>query len=89
MTWEIVVGLIALLGAFLSAGTQVAKLSRTLAMLEAAVKELKTILEELKSDNREEHVRIRETLASHEKRLLRCENTAEEMEKQWTTGKKN
>ena len=83
MTWEIVLGLIALFGALLTAGTQVAKLSRTLATLEAAVKELKSIIEEMKADNREEHTKIRETLAAHEKRLLHCEAITGETEEAW------
>lgn len=83
MTWEIVLGLIALFGALLSAGTQVAKLSRTLATLEAAVKELKSIIEELKTDNREEHHNIREILESHEKRISHCETVTGEMEEAW------
>lgn len=80
MTWDIVLGLIALLGAGITVGTQVAKLSRTLALLESAVKELKGLLAEFKSSNREEHKELRAHLEETDGRLLKLETEFRLME---------
>jgi len=49
MTWEIVVGLIALIGCAISLGGVLAKLVRALTRLEVTISTLETTLAELKS----------------------------------------
>lgn len=77
MTWEIVVGIIALVGFIGSIAAYVAKLSRTLAMLETTLQVLNTTLKEMKESSKTTHRELfakidkhEETLSQHEGRLL-------------------
>ena len=69
MTWEIVTGLIVLVGFIISIGTIVYKLSRILTKLESAVDGLRYALTKFSENNASEHTRIFEFIESHEKRL--------------------
>lgn len=71
MTWEIVVGIITLVGFVVSIATLASKLSRTLASLEAALKTLCDTLEELKKNNKESHKDIYHKLDDHECKIIR------------------
>lgn len=73
MTWEIVVGLIALIGCFATIGGMVWKISAILSKLEAAVNELTHAVDLIRGENRSEHREIKEALADHEKRIVKLE----------------
>lgn len=74
MTWEIVVGIIALIGVFGTVATWSSKLSRTLASLETTLNALRDTLEELKENNRESHKDIYHRLDDHERTIIRIKD---------------
>lgn len=74
MTWEIVVGIIALIGVFSTVATWSSKLSRTLASLETTLNALRDTLEELKENNRESHKDIYRKLDEHEHWITRIKD---------------
>lgn len=74
MTWEIVVGIIALIGVFSTVATWSSKLSRTLASLETTLNALRDTLEELKENNRESHKDIYNRLDNHEHWITRIKD---------------
>lgn len=69
MTWEIVAGIIALIGVFGTVATWSSKLSRTLASLEATLEALRGTLKELKTNNTESHKEFYKRLDDHEQRI--------------------
>ena len=73
MTWEIVAGIIALIGIFGTVAGWSGKLSKTLASLEATLQALKETLEELKENNRASHQEIYKRLEEHGKKIARLE----------------
>ncbi len=73
MTWEIVVGLIALIGCAISLGGVLAKLVRTLTRLEVTISALESTLAELKSGNDAAHREMRAQLQNHEGRISKLE----------------
>ena len=73
MTWEIVTGLIVLIGCAISVGTIVYKLANILTKLESAIESLRETISIIKHDNADEHARIFETIESLEKRLTEIE----------------
>lgn len=77
MTWEIVAGIIALVGFIGTIAVWVSKLSHTLASLEVTLKALRDVLNELKESNRESHKEFYHRLDDHENRLVRLENRRE------------
>lgn len=74
MSWEIVTGIIALIGVFGTVATWSSKLSMTLANLEATLKSLQETLKELKENNHESHKDIYQKLANHETRISHLED---------------
>lgn len=74
MTWEIVVGIIALVGVFSTVATWSGKLSRTLASLETTLNALRDTLEELKENNRESHKDIYHRLDGHDHWITRIKD---------------
>lgn len=73
MTWEIVLGIIALIGVFGTIAGWSGKLSRTLASLETTLQALNDTLEELKENNRASHKDIYNKLGDHDKRISKLE----------------
>ena len=73
MTWEIVTGLIVLIGCAISVGTIVYKLANILTKLESAIESLRETISIIKNDNADEHARIFETIKLLEKRLTEIE----------------
>lgn len=73
MTWEIVVGLIALIGCAISLGGVLAKLVRALTRLEVTISTLETTLAELKSGNDAAHREIWDELEEHDERITKLE----------------
>jgi len=75
MTWEIVVGLIALIGCAISLGGVLAKLVRALTRLELTISTLETTLAELKSGNDAAHREIWDEIEEHDERITKLEYT--------------
>lgn len=73
MTWEIVTGIIALVGFVVTIATISSKQSGLLAKLEATLNALNETLEELKENNRASHKDIYEKIGNHEKRVAEIE----------------
>lgn len=73
MTWEIVVGIIALVGFAATIGGAVWKLSALIAELKTAIKELTKAVGELRGDNAAEHADMKGQIRDHEKRIGRLE----------------
>ena len=73
MTWEIVTGIIALVGFVATVATVSSKQSGILAKLEATLNALNETLEELKENNRASHKDIYEKIGNHEKRVSEIE----------------
>ena len=74
MTWEIVAGIIALIGVFGTVATWASKLSRTLANLESTLKALDNTLQELKDNNHESHKEFYKRLNDHDCRIAQLED---------------
>ena len=73
MTWEIVAGIIALIGVFGSVATWASKLSRSLSNLETTLKNLDETLQELKDTNNESHKEYYKRLNKHDCRIAKLE----------------
>ena len=73
MSWEIVVGIIALIGVFSTIGTWASKLSRSLSSLETTLKGLDETLQELKDNNHESHKEFYKRLNEHDCRIAKLE----------------
>ncbi|MGN0180405.1 MAG: hypothetical protein ACI4DY_13360 [Monoglobaceae bacterium] len=80
MNWEIVAGIITLLGAFGLVAGWTSKLSRTLASLETTLTALDKTLKELRDSNRESHKEFYTKLENHEGRITALETKAEKSE---------
>ena len=73
MTWEIVTGIIALVGFVVTIATFASKQAGVLSKLEATLTALNETLEELKENNRASHKDIYSKLGDHEKRVSEIE----------------
>ena len=73
MSWEIVVGIIALIGMFSTIATWASKLSRSLSSLETTLKGLDETLQELKDNNHESHKEFYKRLNEHDCRIAKLE----------------
>lgn len=69
MTWEIVAGIIALIGVFGTVATWASKLSKTLTSLECTLSALDRTLNEFKENNKESHKEFYKRLEDHETRI--------------------
>lgn len=69
MTWEIVLGLIALIGFIGSIGMWVSKLSTTLATLSTTIELLVNTVKEFKSDSHETHQMLFDKIGEHNTQL--------------------
>ena len=77
MTWEIVVGLIALCGVSVSLGGVLAKLVRTLTRLDVTLTALDKTVGDIRVENDAEHAEIRDKLENHEGRIIVLEHRGE------------
>lgn len=75
ISWEIIAGLVTLLGAFISIMTVVVKVNGTLTRLDEAVRQLRESIEEQQRQNES----FASTLASHETRISVLED-----ERRWS-----
>ena len=73
MSWEIVVGIIALIGVFSTIATWASKPSRSLSSLETTLKGLDETLQELKDNNHESHKEFYKRLNEHDCRIAKLE----------------
>jgi uncharacterized coiled-coil protein SlyX len=73
MTWEIAVGIFALVGFVTSIGAFIFKLSGMLTKLQATLDALNSVLDELKKSNNDDHKYFREKLEELERRLIEVE----------------
>lgn len=73
MTWEIVTGIIALVGFVVTIATVSSKQSGILAKLEATLNALNETLEELKENNRASHKDIYNKIGDHDRRIAKLE----------------
>ena len=73
MTWEIVAGIIALVGFVGTIATYASRQSSILAELKTTLQALNRTLEELKDNNKQSHKEIYSRLDNHEQRITRIE----------------
>ena len=66
MTWEIVSGMIVLVGFIITIAGYASKLSQALSSLEITLQALKETLEELKDSNKASHKEFYDKLAEHD-----------------------
>ena len=69
MSWEIVVGIITLVGFIISVASIAVKLASIVAKLQASIDSLNQTLETMQNDNKEIRQTIREDLDDHESRI--------------------
>lgn len=69
MTWDIVVGIIALIGVFGTVGTWTIKIGKTLATLESTITALKDTIKSLRDDTKEDIKSVDSRLTDDEKRI--------------------
>lgn len=70
MTWEIVLGIIALVGFLISVGAIVAKTSQMFATLNAAITMLTETLKEFKKDSKTDRKELHDMVDDHETRIV-------------------
>ncbi len=80
MTWEIVVGLIALVGFVGSIATWFSKLSKTLGVLESTIQTLNKTIDEFKRNSHETHRELFVKFGNHEKTLENHEGRIKSLE---------
>lgn len=69
MTWEIALGVIALIGFVITCATAASKMSKAMGTFETAVADLKETLKEFKSGAHETHKELFGKINDHEKRI--------------------
>lgn len=77
MTWEIVVGIIALVGLVATFVNATYKVSKTMSALNVTIQDLKEALEDFKISNKESHKVFYTKLDNHEHRICALENRSE------------
>ncbi len=80
MTWEIVIGLIALVGFVGSIATWISKLSKTLGILENTIKILTKVLDEIKRSSHDTHKDLFQKFATHDHMLTDHEGRIKHLE---------
>ena len=81
MTWEIVVGIISLVGFVLSIGTLLFKLSAVLTRLDVTVKDMQSANATDRKIKEAEHKEFFKTLENHEKKLADHEMRIHDLER--------
>ena len=80
MTWEIFLGIVALVGFIGTIGLWISKLSKILAVLETTVASLGEAIKEFKANSKVEHKEFHDKIDDHEKRISILETKANEPE---------
>lgn len=70
MTWEIALGIFALVAFVISIGAIIAKASQTFATLNAAINMLTETLKEFKKDSKTDRQELHEVVNDHETRIV-------------------
>ena len=73
MSWEIVVGLITLVGFIATVSSWTSKLAKTLTVLNDAINQLRETVKEFKSNSKAEHEAIMKRIDDHEDRIRELE----------------
>lgn len=73
MSWEIVVGLITLVGFIATVSSWTSKLAKTLTILNDAINQLRETVKEFKSHSKAEHEAIMKRIDDHEDRIRTLE----------------
>ena len=88
MTWEIFLGIVALIGFIISVMTPIIKLNTSITKLNVALEALQTSMNKIDNDNTESHRRIWNhndnqdaLIEDHEKRISNIEHTMDLTEK--------
>ena len=77
MTWEIVLGIISLVGLVGTFVAAAVRVSKTMAMLDVTIQDLKDTLAEFRASNKESHKDFFDRLDNHEHRICKLENCNE------------
>ena len=80
MSWEILAGLITIVGSLIGLGTVLAKLIGVLTRLDDTVKQLRSDLDRQREDNKESHKRLFERIDDHETRINDHERRISDLE---------
>ena len=78
MTWETILGLCAILSAFIAVFNIVVRVNKTLCSLEAVVKQIKECLDKQSEKQAEKNGHFFERLSEHEIRLTKLEDAIKE-----------
>lgn len=78
MTWEIFLGIVALVSFIGTVGLWISKLSKVLAVLETTVGSLAEAIKEFKANSKVEHKELHRRIDNHESRILILETKANE-----------
>ena len=81
MTWEIVLGLIALVGFVVSIATLFSNLSKTLGVLETTIQNLRETINDFKKNSHDTHAALYKKSDEHDKKLADHEVRIEILEK--------
>ncbi len=81
MTWEIVLGIIALVGFIGSIAAWISKLSKTLGVLENTIKTLTKVLDDMRSNSHDTHKELYKKQGEHEKVLVNHEVRIQDLER--------
>lgn len=81
MSWEIVLGLIALVGFVISISTLFGNLSKTLGVLETTIKNLRETIDEFKKNSQNTHAVLYKKCDEHDQKLADHEVRIEILEK--------
>lgn len=82
MTWEIFIGIVALVGFIGTVGAWIGKLSRTLGILESTIQVLNTTITEFKKNSHGTHEKLFERLTANERTLENHEGRLKTLENQ-------
>ena len=80
MTWEIVLGLIALISFVGSVAAWISKLAKTLGILENTIQTLNKVLDEMKANSHTTHKELFRKYSDHDRLLLNHEGRIRNLE---------
>ena len=70
MSWEIFLGIVALVSFVGTIGLWISKLAKTLAVLETTISTLKEVIKEFKESSSAVHQELQDKVNDHEKRII-------------------
>ena len=78
MSWEIFLGIVALVSFVGTIGLWISKLAKTLAVLETTISTLKEVIKEFKESSSAVHQELQDKVNDHEKRIIILETHQKE-----------